>query len=175
MDRRGTGLSDPLSGPLPLADEVGDLIAVLDAVGSERAALHAYTAAAPFAIQFAASHPERCSALILYAGFARTVRSDDLPWAATREERDERTRLMLASWGDGSLVEDLAPSAAGDERLRDWLARLQRLSASPGGMAALSRSLAGRRRARAPRRAARAGARAASPRRPADRRRATRA
>ena len=141
MDRRGTGLSDPLGGPLALADEVEDLVTVLDAVGSERAALHAYTAAAPYAIQFAANYPERTSALILYAGFARTTRSDDLPWLDTTAERDARTQRLIDTWGDGSLVEALAPSAAGDERLRDWVARLQRLSASPGGMATLSRSL----------------------------------
>jgi len=141
MDRRGTGLSDALAGPLALADEVDDLVAVLDAAGSKRAALHAYTAASPFAIQFAHKHPERTGALILYAGFARTTRSDDLPWLDTPAERDARTRRLIDNWGDGSLVEALAPSAAGDERLRDWLARLQRLSASPGGMATLTRTL----------------------------------
>ena len=141
MDRRGTGLSDPLNGPLELADEVDDLVAVLDAVGSERASLHAYTAASPFAIQFAAKHPERTGALVLYAGFARTTRADDLPWLDTPADRDARTQRLIETWGDGSLIEDLAPSAADDPRLRDWLARLQRLSASPGGMAALTRSL----------------------------------
>jgi class 3 adenylate cyclase len=142
MDRRGTGLSDPLGGPVPLADEVEDLAAVLDAVGSDRAALHAYSAAAPFAIQFAAKHPERTSALILYAGFARTTRSDDLPWLDTPEEREARIAGTIERWGDGrDLLESLAPSAAGDERLRAWIARLQRLSASPGGMAALARTL----------------------------------
>ena len=141
MDRRGTGLSDPLNGPLELADEVEDLVAVLDAAGSERAALHAYTAASPFAIQFAAKHPDRTEALILYAGFARTTRSEDLPWLDTEAEREARTQRLIDTWGDGSMLEELAPSAAGDPRLRDWLARLQRLSASPGGMAALTRSL----------------------------------
>jgi class 3 adenylate cyclase len=141
MDRRGTGLSDALAGPLALSDEVDDLLAVLDAAASERAALHAYTAAAPFAIQFAHKHPKRTSGLILYAGFARTTRSEDLPWLDTPAEREARTRRLIENWGDGSLVEELAPSAAGDERLRDWLARLQRLSASPGGMAQLSRTL----------------------------------
>jgi class 3 adenylate cyclase len=141
VDRRGTGLSDPLAGPLELEDEVEDLAAVLDAVGSERAALHAYSAAVPFAIQFAASHPERTTALILYAGFARTTHSDDLPWLDTPAQRDARTQRLIDSWGDGSMLDDLAPSAADDERLREWLARLQRLSASPGGMAALSRGL----------------------------------
>jgi class 3 adenylate cyclase len=141
MDRRGTGLSDPMGEPLALADEVDDLVAVLQAAGSEQAALHAYTAASPFAIQFAAKHPERTRALILYAGFARTTRSDDLPWLDTPAERDARTRRLIENWGDGSLVDDLAPSAAGDVRLREWLARLQRLSASPGGMAVLTRTL----------------------------------
>jgi class 3 adenylate cyclase len=141
IDRRGTGLSDQLQGPLALEDEVDDLVSVLDAVGSERAALHAYSAAAPFAIQFAAKHVERTSALILYAGFARTTHSDDLPWLDTPAQRDARTQRLIDSWGDGSMLDDLAPSAADDERLREWLARLQRLSASPGGMAALSRGL----------------------------------
>lgn len=141
MDRRGTGLSDAIGEPLALADEVDDLVAVLEATGSEQAALHAYTAAAPFAIQFAAKHPERSRALILYAGFARTTRSDDLPWLDTPAEREARTRRLIENWGDGSLVDDLAPSAAGDVRLREWLARLQRLSASPGGMAVLTRTL----------------------------------
>jgi class 3 adenylate cyclase len=124
-----------------LEEEVDDLAAVLDAVGSERAALHAYSAAAPFAIQFAAKHPERTSALILYAGFARTTRSDDLPWLDTPEERDVRTQRLLDAWGDGAFIDVLAPSTADDERLRDWLARLQRLSASPGAMAMLSHTL----------------------------------
>jgi class 3 adenylate cyclase len=110
-------------------------------VGSERAALHAYSAAAPFAIQFAARHPERTSALILYAGFARTTRADDLPWLDTAEARDARIATMLEHWGEGSNVGIWAPSASGDARLRRWLARLERLSARPGGMAALTRSL----------------------------------
>ena len=142
LDRRGTGLSDPLVGPVELEDEVEDLTAVLDAVGSERAALHAYSAAAPYAIRFAAKHPERTSALILYAGFARTTRSDDLPWLDTREQRDARIARTIETWGDGrQLLEQLAPSAVGDERLLAWVARLQRLSASPGGMTALARML----------------------------------
>jgi class 3 adenylate cyclase len=141
MDRRGMGLSDPLNGTLSLEDEVEDLTAVLDAVGSERAALHGYGGAGPFAIQFAAKHPERTSALILYAGFARTTRADDLPWLGTADERNARIQAMLAGWGDGASIDTLAPSAAGDERLRAWFARLERLSASPGGMAALARSL----------------------------------
>ena len=141
MDRRGTGLSDALREPLPLEDEVEDLSAVLDAVGSERAALHAYSGASPFAIQFAAKHPERTSALILYAGFARTTRTEDMPWLDTPEQRDVRVAELLNRWGEGDNIDKLAPSAAGDERLREWLARLERLSASPGGMAALSRSM----------------------------------
>jgi class 3 adenylate cyclase len=141
MDRRGTGLSDPLTGQVPLADEIEDLTAVLDAVGSERAALHAYSSAAPFAIQFAATHPERTRALILYAGFARSTRADDLPWLDTSEERDARVRQLLEHWGEGTNIDVWAPSAADDDRLRVWLARLERLSASPGGMAVLARAL----------------------------------
>src|SRR5215212_8918090 len=67
MDRRGSGLSDPLTGPLELEDELDDVTAVLDAVGSERVALYAQTSSGPLAALYAVRHPERVGALVLYA------------------------------------------------------------------------------------------------------------
>jgi class 3 adenylate cyclase len=132
MDRRGSGLSD--DGPLGVEQELGDLHAVLDAAGSERAALFSYTAGGPLAAIFAARFPERVSALVLYACMLRAVRDDDLPWLPEAAERDARFEAIAARWGTGMNIDVLAPSAAGDEGLRTWFARLERLAASPGRM-----------------------------------------
>jgi class 3 adenylate cyclase len=132
MDRRGSGLSD--DGELGVEQELGDIHAVLDAAGSERAALLSYTAGGPLAAIFAARFPQRVSALILYACMLRAVRDDDLPWLPGAAERDARFDAIVARWGAGSNIDVLAPSAAGDEGLRAWFARLERLAASPGRM-----------------------------------------
>src|SRR4051794_14467117 len=86
MDRRGSGLSD--DGELGVEEELGDLHAVLDAAGSERAALFSYSAGGPLAAIFAARFPERVTALVLYASILRAVRDDDLPWLPSAAERD---------------------------------------------------------------------------------------
>ena len=132
MDRRGTGLSD--DGPLDPELELGDITAVLDAVGSERTALMSYTAGGPLAALYAARVPERVSRLALYGCMLHAIGDEDLPWAQSREERDRRFEAMLAQWGQGSNLDALAPSCAGDPQMREWLARLERLSASPGRM-----------------------------------------
>ena len=132
MDRRGVGLSDPLAVPTPLEDEIGDLDAVLDAVGSEQAVLYAYTSGGPYVIQYAHARPERVRALVLHACFARTTRADDTPWADTPEEREARLEELHQHWGEGVNVGLLAPTATADESLRAWFGRLERLAASPG-------------------------------------------
>jgi len=132
MDRRGSGLSD--DGELTIEAELDDMHAVLDAAGSERAALFSYTAGGPLAATFAARFPERVSALVLYGCMLRAVRDDDLPWLADAAERDARFEALLESWGEGVNIATLAPSAIGDEGLRAWFARMERLAASPGRM-----------------------------------------
>src|SRR5262249_43522270 len=73
MDRRGSGLSDPLDGALSLDDEVDDVLAVLDAAGSDTAVLLGYLTGGPLAIKVAAERPERVRALVLYAAVARSL------------------------------------------------------------------------------------------------------
>ncbi|HEX6390791.1 MAG TPA: adenylate/guanylate cyclase domain-containing protein [Solirubrobacteraceae bacterium] len=130
MDRRGSGLSD--DGELSVEAELGDIQAVLDAAGSERATLFSYAAGGPLAAIFTARHPERVSALVLYACMLRAVRDDDLPWLPDAAERDARFDVIAARWGTGVNIEVLAPSTAGDAGLRVWFERLERLAASPG-------------------------------------------
>jgi class 3 adenylate cyclase len=132
LDRRGSGLSD--DGPLGVEHELTDINTVLDAVGSRRTAVLSYTAGGPLAAMLAARHPDRISALILYACMLRATRDDDLPWLQTADERDARFERILAHWGEGTMIDALAPSAAGDEVLKAWFGRLTRLAASPGRM-----------------------------------------
>jgi class 3 adenylate cyclase len=132
FDRRGTSMSD--DGPLDIEHELGDITAVLDAVGSERVALLGYAAGGPLAALYAARYPERVGALVLYSAMLHTTRDDDLPWVRTAEERTAQFEATIERWGEGTNLAALAPSVAGDEQTRAWMARLERLSASPGQM-----------------------------------------
>jgi class 3 adenylate cyclase len=78
--------------------------------------------------------PERTRALVLYAGFVRTTRSAELPWADTAAEREQRVAPVLEHWGEGINADLLAASVAGDQAVRAWFARLERTSNSPGSM-----------------------------------------
>jgi class 3 adenylate cyclase len=132
FDRRGAGMSDPYDRPPTLEEQMDDVIAVMDAAGSEHAALFAQLDGGPMAILFAATHPERVRALMLYSTWARTLRSDDIPWANPREARDALVEDMVAHWGQGVRIEALAPSIADEPEVREWYAKLERVSASPG-------------------------------------------
>jgi class 3 adenylate cyclase len=143
VDRRGSGLSDGLNSErLTLAQEVGDIEAVLDAAGADRVVFQAYASGGPLAVQFAHARPERVLALVLYACIVATQRDEELPWASTPEERDARFAELAAAWGTGSNLDTMAPTLAGDQRMRDWLARLERLSSTPAGMLRLADNMA---------------------------------
>jgi class 3 adenylate cyclase len=133
FDRRGTGLSDSVGGSYTLEQEARDALAVLDAVGSERAALFTYGLGGPVGALLAADHPERVGALIMYASIARTSWAPDYDWAMRIEDRAQWTEQTVAAWGevDGPGLPVLAPSMAEDPALSAWFARLQRLAASP--------------------------------------------
>jgi class 3 adenylate cyclase len=134
FDRRGTGLSDGVGEPYTLEQEAQDALAVLDAAGSERAALFTYGLGGPVAAMLATQHPERVGALIMYASIARALWAPDYDWAMTREERAEWIDRAVDSWGatDHPGIPVMAPSMANDPALISWFARMQRLAASPG-------------------------------------------
>jgi class 3 adenylate cyclase len=134
FDRRGTGLSDPVAGTPTLEEQMDDVVAVMDAAGSERAAVFAWLEGGAMAALFAATHPERTRALVLYEAMPRMSWAPDYDWPPTREEREAALR---APWGDGSRIFGLAPSAASNPRLVEWFGRLERLAASPGTAAKL--------------------------------------
>jgi pimeloyl-ACP methyl ester carboxylesterase len=139
FDRRGTGASDPPPpAPLPPWEAYAEELAVvLDEVGCERAALLAQIDAGPLALYFAASRPDRTSALILAHTTARFVATDDYPIGVPAEVADALLVQFDQLWGSEALAEILMPSRAGDERFRRWFAKLQRTGASPRAAKAL--------------------------------------
>jgi pimeloyl-ACP methyl ester carboxylesterase len=139
FDKRGTGLSDPVSGVPTMEDRLDDMRAVLDATGSERAALLGTSEGACACVMFAATYPERTSHMVAFSPFVVGLADDECPWAWTREFWEVLREAMETSWGtpDGSGVEFAAPSLRGDERAREWYAHYWRSSASPSAAVAL--------------------------------------
>jgi pimeloyl-ACP methyl ester carboxylesterase len=134
FDKRGSGLSDPVPEVPTLEQRIDDVRAVMDAVGSERAALFGVSEGGPMSIMFAATHPERATALVLHGAMARTTEAPDYPWGSPAEAlRESAAEFIAPYWGQdpAGMVELFAPSFAGDPRTLDLLARLERNSASP--------------------------------------------
>ncbi len=134
FDSRGTGLSERVLETYTLEREARDALAVLDAAGSERAALFTYAQGGLVGATLAAEQPERVGALIMYASIARTSWAPDYDWAMTSEEREALSERNIATWGeaDSDAMSMWAPSMADDPALSTWFARMQRLAASPG-------------------------------------------
>ena len=132
FDRRGVGLSDPLPGPATLEERMDDVRAVMDAAGSERAALIGVSEGGTMCMLFAATYPERTSALILCGAMARSTWAEDYPWAPEREAAKEAlTELLGPVWGQGASIDIFAPSHADDPQAREFQARYERQAASP--------------------------------------------
>src|SRR5439155_12683767 len=141
FDKRGTGLSDRVSvDRLPtLEDRMDDVRAVMDAAGSERAALCGVSEGGVMCALFAATYPQRTRALVLYGTYARRLWAPDYPWGPRASEREPYIADVERQWGGPAQLDILAPSAADDPRLRDWFSRYLRVSASPGAAVALLR------------------------------------
>jgi class 3 adenylate cyclase len=138
-DKRGTGLSDPVLRLPPLEERMDDMLAVLDAAGSEQAALFGVSEGGPLSILFAATHPQRASALVMYGAAPRMAWAPDYTWGMPPElYNDAMKEAVLEGWGDGVLLELFAPSYAEDERMREVWGTFQRTGASPSmGLATL--------------------------------------
>jgi class 3 adenylate cyclase len=141
FDKRGTGLSDPIpTSTLPTLEEfMADIPAVLDTVGSERAALISNIGGGILAMPFAATHPDRVSSLILVDCFARFLEAPDFPIGAPLAVLAPNLELAEDDTGRGVMVDVFAPSIADDERLRRAWARYERSAATPGSTKAIVR------------------------------------
>jgi DNA-binding SARP family transcriptional activator/pimeloyl-ACP methyl ester carboxylesterase len=135
FDKRGTGLSDR-PGDLPdLETRMDDVRAVMDAVGSERAALFGYSEGAPMSLLFTARYPERVGALVLYGAFAARTPSDDYPWAPAPTERAAYAEQIEREWGWEADMHSMCPNA--DPAMARWWGERARAAASPGAARAL--------------------------------------
>ena len=132
FDRRGVGLSDPVGKPATLEERMDDVRAVMDAAGSERAALLGMSEGSTMCMLFAATYPERTAALVLWGAMARSTRADDYPWAPEREAVEEaQEELVGPLWGKGATIDIFSPSLADNARAREFQARFERQAASP--------------------------------------------
>jgi class 3 adenylate cyclase len=132
FDRRGVGLSDPVARPATLEERMDDVRAVMDAAGSERAALLGMSEGATMCMLFAATYPERTSALVLWGAMARSTAAPDYPWAPEKEAvLEAQAELVAPLWGQGATIEIFSPSMAADPRAREFQARFERQAASP--------------------------------------------
>ncbi|MBA3432859.1 MAG: adenylate/guanylate cyclase domain-containing protein [Actinobacteria bacterium] len=130
FDKRGTGLSDRTVGLPDFEARMDDVRAVMDAAGSEQAALFGYSEGGPMCVLFAATYPERTRALVLYGAYAKRRDPDeDYPWAPTAEERLEYAQELEDTWGENVDIATMSPNA--DEALGLWYQRLGRASLSP--------------------------------------------
>jgi class 3 adenylate cyclase len=143
FDKYGTGLSDPIpSKELPsLEDWMDDVSAVMDAVGLERAAIVGAGEAAPMAELFAATYPERTSALVLLNATARISAAPGYEVGAPPEVRERIVSMAEQTWGRGDLIAAVNPTLAGDPVALEAWGRFLRLSASPATAAAVMRML----------------------------------
>jgi pimeloyl-ACP methyl ester carboxylesterase/DNA-binding winged helix-turn-helix (wHTH) protein len=141
FDKRGTGLSDrvPLSELPTLEQRMEDVHAVMDAVGSERAVLIGVSEGGPMCSLFAATYPEKTTALVMIGTYAKRIKDEDYPWGVSMEDREAFFEQMRRDWGKPVGLEERAPSMASDEEFRHWWAEYLRMGASPGAAVALTK------------------------------------
>ena len=142
LDKRGTGLSDPvpLDRLLTLEERMDDIRAVLDAVGSERAAFLGTSEAGAPSLLFSATYPSRTTALVFLNSFARLAYAPDYPQGIPAEHAQRLLQAIEEGWGKGVAFEALVASQADNASMKSWWARYQRLAASPGAAVRLLQS-----------------------------------
>jgi DNA-binding SARP family transcriptional activator/pimeloyl-ACP methyl ester carboxylesterase len=142
FDKRDTGLSDRAPGDCTLEERIEDVHAVMNAAASERAIVFGYSEGAPMAILFAATYPEKVSALILGSGFARWFPAPDYPsgtgpqtvFAAMEE-------IAIHRWGEGATIEWFLPSRSNSPTARRALGRFERMAISPSAFLRMARMI----------------------------------
>jgi class 3 adenylate cyclase len=139
FDKRGQGLSDRPPGPPPLEQSAADARMVLDAAGSEKAAVYGISEGGPMSILLAATSPERVTALALYGTWARLVQGPDYPEGIPPAQFERFIAANRDNWGGPVALSLWAPSLLGDADAERWWARLLRQGISQSGAEALIR------------------------------------
>jgi class 3 adenylate cyclase len=137
FDKREQGLSDRVGRPPTVEETVDDITAVLDATGTEKAAMLGVSEGAAMALMFAATHPSRCTHLAIWCGFARLGEAPDYPEGVPHEGIDQFGAVLQRDWGGPVALGLFAPSRADDPDVREWWAHLLRAGTSPSSAAAL--------------------------------------
>ncbi|HST17907.1 MAG TPA: adenylate/guanylate cyclase domain-containing protein [Gaiellaceae bacterium] len=141
FDKRGTGASDRVAGIANLETRMDDVRAVMDAAGSERAAIVGSSEGGPMSILFTATYPERIAALVVYGSLPRFVWAPDFPFGQPLDEYERDAEEWAREWGTvegaAAFLRGQHPNVTEEEISRQ--ASRQRLSASPGALIALQR------------------------------------
>ena len=140
FDKRGMGLSDRNVGAPTLEERMDDVRAVMDAVGSERAALIGTSEGGPMSALFAATYPDRTVALVMFGALARARAAIDYPHGC-EASLNELLRIVNDEWGTGASVRVFSQTLLNDERAREGVARMERATGSPGTMRAFVEAL----------------------------------
>jgi pimeloyl-ACP methyl ester carboxylesterase/DNA-binding CsgD family transcriptional regulator len=139
FDKRGCGMSDRVH-PLPtLEQRMDDVRAVMDAVGSQRAALLGISEGGVMSALFAATYPERTAGLIIDGSYPSALRRPGYPWGITEAEFDQRMELVKEVWDKVVGMERYAPSQVDNPEVASWWFTFKQMSASPGDAAELMR------------------------------------
>jgi pimeloyl-ACP methyl ester carboxylesterase len=136
FDKRGQGLSDRVADQT-LEERVGDVLAVMDAAGSDRATVYGWSEGGQLSLTLAATYPDRVSGLVLYGTYASIKAA---PWAVSREQLAQFLAAIETHWGEGVLVRLNAPRRVEDKAFVQWFGRLERAVASPSAILALMRA-----------------------------------
>jgi class 3 adenylate cyclase len=143
FDKRGTGLSDRVKSVATLEERMDDVRAVMDAVGSEQAALVGVSEGGPMSILFAATYPERTVGLALYGSGVKSMRAPGYEWGVTPEQVEQMIARRRDAWGTAEFARELMawlmPSLADDDETVRWFTFWLRMSASPGAAVDLGR------------------------------------
>src|SRR5438128_6608288 len=140
FDKRGTGMSDRVSGAPSLETRMDDVRAVVDAVGSRRAAFYGLSEGAAMSVLFAATYPERVAALVVRSAFPRRMWAPDYPWGRTEQEYEREVERDLRIFGPRQQARE-AVRALGrfDDAEAESFLQMLRFASSPGSLAALHR------------------------------------
>ena len=141
FDKRGTGLSDRAAGIADLETRMDDIRAVMDAAGSEAAAVCGVSEGGPMALLFAATYPERVRALVSYGSLPRFVRGPNFPWGEPKHEYLAEAEAEAEAWGTEEIAREFLVSQGMDaspEAVRER-ARKDRLTIGPGAYVQLAR------------------------------------
>jgi len=139
FDTRGTGLSDGRGEDASAAQRVADIRTIMDAAELRRAVLVGISDGGTISTLFAATHPERTSALVTFGSYAKGTRATDYPIGRTHDQLEQTFDVMQRRWGGPISVEKRAPSRSGDARFRTWWGTYLHMSASAATAVALAR------------------------------------